>query len=107
MQDPDDPIEFLNIDILEEQGWERHIEFNEETSNNFEYWTLRLPRDNPDPNPPYLVTNRSDDDLEDLEPGEFVAEISNFYGLGFCETRDDVENLYFYLTGVKLSDHLD
>lgn len=106
MQDPELPIKYLCEEVFEKQGWERHVEFDDDTSTNFEYWTLRLPKDNPDPNPPYLITNRSDEDIEGLDDGEFVAEIANFYGLGFCETEDDVEQLYLSLTSVELSEHM-
>lgn len=107
MQDPELPIKYLTQDILEKQGWDYHEEVDEDTEEVFNFWTLNLPKDNPDPNPPYLVTNRSDDELEGLEPGEYVAEIANFYGLGLVETEEDVEDLYEVLTGVSLKEHMD
>lgn len=107
MQDPNLPIKYLTEEIFIKQGWTKHEDIDEETNSTFEFWTLRIPKDSPDPHCPFLVSSRSDDELEELDEGEFVAEISKFYGLGYCETEDDVKELYLALTGVELSDHMD
>lgn len=106
MHDTEQPQEYLTVEIFEQQGWTRHTDTDEEEGTEFEFWTLNLPKDNPDPNPPFLVSSRSDEQIEGLEEGEYVAEIANFYGLGICETREDVENLYYCLTGVDLNEHI-
>lgn len=106
MHDDSQPQEFLTVEIFEEQGWTRNIDVDDETGIEFDFWTLNLPKDNPDPNPPYLISNRSDEVIEGLEQGEYVVNIANFFGLGICETREDVENLYYSLTGVELSEHI-
>jgi hypothetical protein len=98
-------VEFPFIPITEEtfkrQGWERvtETEDDSEEPETFSYYTLPLPKDNPDENCPVLISS-ADDEYKDLEieKGEYFVEIADFFGLGLCTTEEELEILYRSLT---------
>jgi hypothetical protein len=100
-------IEFPFIPITKEtferQEWERHIEtdgYDEEGNPiTYTYYTLPLPKDNPEDECGTLISS-ADDDWEELKikKGEFFVEIADFFGLGLCTNEEELEILYRILT---------
>jgi hypothetical protein len=83
------------------QGWEKHIEEEDEYS----YWTLPLPKDNPDGDTICLISS-ADIDAEDLglAEGAFIVSIYDYNGLGVCNCEEEIEILYRALTGDDIYD---
>lgn len=100
-------VEFPFIPITKEtferQEWEKHIEtdgYDEEGSPiTYTYYTLPLPKDNPDDGCAILLSS-SDDDYQELgiKKGEYYVEIGEFFGLGPCTNEEELEILYRALT---------
>jgi hypothetical protein len=100
-------IEFPFTPITEKtflrQKWERVIE-EEETEDGenvkFTYWTLPLPKDNPESDCACFVSSADDewDEYPNLVKGEYVVELLGFFGLGVCWTEQEIEILYKALT---------
>lgn len=91
------PIEIEETPITDEtfirQGWEK----NEETEdgNDFYYWTLPLPKDNPDEDAPCLISCANDEFGEaGLQEGHYVVEIFELNGLGYTSSEEGLEILY-------------
>lgn len=87
------------------QGWERHDE--QDGDDEFYWWQLPLPKENPDKNARCLISTTSDQWEEyGLREGEYTIEIFDFTGLGFCMYEEDIEDLYAVLTKSELMDDL-
>lgn len=97
------PLTPITEDTFERQGWEMVVE-KEETDDGdvdeYYYWVLPLPKDNPDLGAPVLISTANDDyvEFEALKKGEYYVEIDGMYGLGFCQSEEEVEILYRALT---------
>lgn len=105
-------IEFPMLPITEKtferQGWEKNIESEldkEGESQQYIFYTLPLPKDNPDENAPMLISN-ADDEHEELKlpKGEFYVEIADMNGLGLCKTEEELTILYSALTGEDIEE---
>ena len=97
------PLTPITEDTFERQGWEMVVE-KEETDDGdvdeYYYWVLPLPKDNPDLGAPVLISTANDDyvEFEALKKGEYYVELDGMYGLGFCQSEEEVEILYRALT---------
>jgi len=91
------PLTPITDETFERQGWEMHVE--KEEGEEYYYFTLPLPRDNPDIDAPTLVSS-CNDDYEDLgiKKGEYYVEIQDMFGLGICTSEEEIEILYRALT---------
>ena len=80
------------------QGWEFHQE--DEDGETYKYWSLPLPKDNPDGDSICMVSS-ADDDWEDLglPEGQYITTLFDYNGLGECYTEEQIEILYKALTG--------
>jgi hypothetical protein len=71
------------------------------------YWVLTLPKSRIDEYAPRLVSNRLHEreilaiDMR-LRPNEYVVQIDEMEGLGFCKYEEEIEVLYKALTGEDL-----
>ena len=105
-------IEYPSTPITEEtferQGWEMIVEKEEIDGevDEYYYWVLSLPKDNPDPNCFKLISSNNDDykEIELLKEGEYIVEINESYGLGFCYSEEELEILYRALTKSEIED---
>ena len=94
---------------FERQGWEMQVDTDGEDDEGkpieFYYWTLPLPKDNPDSKAICLISSANDEykDLG-LKKGEFFVEIENSMGLGVCQYEDELQILYRALTRIELED---
>ena len=79
------------------QGWEKYTE--EDGDEILTYWTLPLPKDNPDGNIFCLISS-IDLDWEEMgiAEGQYVVELNNYAALGYCKYEEDIEILYKALT---------
>ena len=97
------PLTPITDETFERQGWNKKIEPSEENeegeSEEFYYYELVLPKENPDPDAPIMVSSYNDDyrDLK-LKKGEFYTEIHEMNGLGICTSEEEIEILYRALT---------
>lgn len=100
-------IEFPFIPItkntFERQEWEKNTETDGEDEEGnpltYTYYTLPLPKDNPDAGAPCLISCADDEQEElGLEKDEFVVEIHELNGLGLCKTEEELTILYRSLT---------
>ena len=91
------PLTPITEETFERQGWKMMVdsETDEDTKVEFYYWILYLPKDNPDPNAPCLISSCNDDYLDlNIKKGEYFVEIENFYGLVICTSEEELEILY-------------
>ena len=99
------PVEVQETPITDStfkaQGWEKTVE--ELGDITFTYWTLALPKDNPDEDAPCMISCANDEWEEiGIPAGTYVTEIFEFNGLGYCESEEEIEILYRTLTGKDL-----
>ena len=99
----DFPYTPITEDTFERQGWEMNVEkdHDDETNEEIEYYyfTLPLPKDNPDEGAAVLISSTNDDYEElSIKKGHYYVEIDGTYGLGLCTTEEDLEILYRALT---------
>lgn len=107
-------IEFPTTPItdatFERQGWEMIVEREEpdeedEKGDEYYYWVLPLPKDNPDENCFELISSANDEAVEiGLEPGCYAVEIANMNGLGLCLCEEELEILYRSLTKSEIDE---
>lgn len=95
------PIEIDETPITETtfkaQGWEKKTETMDD--EEYTYWILPLPKDNPDEDAVYLISSADDEwDELALPKGQFVVELFNLNGLGYSESEEQIEILYRALT---------
>lgn len=87
----------ITEETFERQGWDKHVEESEE--GDFYYFTLPLPKNNPDPDSPILISSTNyESELLGLMSGNYMVEIADFFGLGSCYTEEELDTLYYILT---------
>jgi len=87
----------ITITTFTTQGWEKNTET--EDGEEFVYWSLPLPKDNPDGDSVCLVSSAEDDWEElGLSKGNYLVTLYDYNGLGECETEEEIEILYRALT---------
>jgi len=97
----------ITNETFKRQNWERVTqeegESDDDEPNNFTYWILPLPKDNPDDNCPILISS-ADDEWEELglKKGQYYVEVCDFFGLGVCKTEEELEILYRSLTKLEI-----
>jgi len=70
----DFPYTPITEDTFERQGWEMVVE--KEGDEEFYYFFLPLPKDNPDQNSAILISSANDDyQTLDIKKGEYYVEI--------------------------------
>jgi len=95
----------ITDETFEKQGWERNNIKGEDGEDDYYYWSLPLPKDNPDKNAPSMISICNDQWEEvGLKKGEYTAEIMNFSGLGWCDSEEDIEIVYNAITREELYD---
>ena len=102
------PLTPITEETFERPGWEMHVEKEEDENGEMEeyyYWTLPLPKDNPDQEAPNLVSSCNDDykDLR-IKKGEYYVEIEDMFGLGICTSEEEIEILYRALTKTEIEE---
>ena len=102
------PLTPITEETFERQGWEMNVEKEEtegEGLDEYYYFTLPLPKDNPDDRAPNLVSSCNDDykDLN-IKKGEYFVEIEDMFGLGICTSEEELEILYRALTKTEIED---
>ena len=98
------PVTPITNETFIRQKWERvkeketHPEADE--TETFVYYTLPLPKDNPEDDCAQLVSSADDEwnEYPNLKKGEYVVELLGFFGLGVCWTEEELEILYKSLT---------
>ena len=103
----DFPYTPITEETFERQGWEMVVEseVNEETGEleEFYYFFLPLPKDNPDEHS-FVLLSSSNDDWETLniQKGEYMVELDGTSGLGLCTNEEELEILYRALTRTEI-----
>jgi len=102
VHETDFPYTPITEETFERQGWEMIVE-NEETEegelDEYYYWILPLPKDNPDSEAVCLVSCANDEWKPlGIEEGEYMIEIEGLHGLGLCTNEEELEILYRALT---------
>ena len=98
------PESLITEETFERQGWEK-IEEDESEGPAGHYWILPLPKDNPSEDAPILISSMNDEWKDvGLQEGSYVIELEDFFGLGFCESEEQLEILYRALTGFEIND---
>jgi len=93
----------ITTETFERQGWEKIDEKDED--DEFTYYVLPLPKDNPDPNSPLLISSIEDEWKQmGVNEGEFLVELADYVGLGVCKTEEELELLYRVLTKKQIED---
>lgn len=87
----------ITTETFERQGWEKIEE--KDGDDEYVYYILPLPKDNPDPNAPVFISSIEDEWKQmGLNEGEFLIELADYVGLGVCITEEELELLYRVLT---------
>ena len=96
------PYTSITENTFERQGWIMMVD-KEKDGDEFYYWVLPLPKDNPDENCPALISSANDEysDLG-LQKGQYIVEIDGLLGLGGCTNEEELEILYRALTRSEL-----
>lgn len=77
-------------------GFEKVMEEDESGFYNF---ILRLPKDSLDPNCMCLISSYNNEWKEiGLPQGEYIVELFDSGGLGFCTSVEEIDMLYYVLT---------
>jgi hypothetical protein len=103
-------VDFPYIPITEEtferQGWEMVVEReggDYDEGEEFYYFFLPLPKDNPDEYAPVLMSSANDDyKTLGINEGEYYVELDNTNGLGLCTNEEELEILYRALTRTEI-----
>lgn len=97
MINDDFPFTPITEETFERQNWEMVVE--KEDGEEFYYFILPLPRDNPDENSLVLMSSANDDyETLNIKKGEYMVELDGTYGLGLCTNEEELEILYRALT---------
>lgn len=98
-----DTITPITDKTFKKQKWEKYLVGEEE---NLYYWSIPLPKDNPDSQAPCLVSSVNDDwEYLGIPKGTYTVTIYDMSGLGKCMYEEDIEDLYMVLTGEELIDN--
>ena len=96
----------ITEDTFERQKWEMIVDKEEDDDGEMEefyYWILPLPKDNPDENALVLISSANDDYQNlNINKGEYMVEIDGFLGLGLCTNEEELEVLYRALTRTEI-----
>ena len=102
------PLVPITKETFERQEWEEYSEkdgYDEESGEPLyhTYYVLPIPKDNPEDDCVTLVSS-SDDEYEEfgIKKGEFIVELANSNGFGFCMNEESLEILYRALTGLEI-----
>lgn len=91
------PFTPITEETFSRQGWELVVENDE--GEEFYYFILPLPKDNPDEHALVLMSSANDDyETLNIKKGEYMVEIDGTYGLGLCTSEEELEILYRALT---------
>ena len=75
----------------------------EDDSEEYYYFVLPLPKDNPDEHAPVLMSSANDDyKTLGINEGEYYIEIDGTNGLGLCTNEEELEILYRALTRTEI-----
>lgn len=98
----DFPYTPITEETFERQGWIK-LNDREDDGDEFYYFILPLPKDNPDDKCPCLIST-ADDEWSDfqIEKGQYYVEIDGMLGLGFCKNEEELEILYRSLTRTEI-----
>ena len=92
------PLTPITEDTFERQGWEMIVD-KDTDGDEYYYFVLPLPKDNPDENCPVLISSCNDDYEElGIVKGEYFVELEDLFGLGLCTSEEEIEILYRALT---------
>jgi len=101
MIEVDFPYTPITEETFERQGWEMAVE-KEDAGGELEeyyYFYLPLPKDNPDEHATVLLSCANDDyKTLGINKGEYYIEIDGTNGLGLCTNEEELEILYRALT---------
>ena len=103
------PLTPITEETFERQDWEMNVEKEQgvdyDEPEEFYYFTLPLPKDNPDLKAPILISS-CNDDYQDLriKKGQYYVEIQDMNGLGLCTSEEELEILYRALTKTEIED---
>ena len=106
----DFPLTPITEETFERQGWEKIIDNDTQNgldgdSDEYYYFILPLPKDNPDENVPVLISSCNDEYQElGLKKGHYFVEIENMFGLGLSTSEEEIEILYRALTKLELEE---
>jgi|TARA_B100000212_G_scaffold94933_1_gene69827 hypothetical protein len=87
----------ITEETFEKQGWNKETDENLD-GKEYHYWILPLPKKSRDPYGPCFISNPTNQKIKGLEKGQYVVEISELNGLGFCTSEEEIEVLYEMLT---------
>lgn len=105
------PLTPITKETFDKQGWIRVAEQLDGDEEEFDfYYKIGLPKVRTDEYAMYIVSNNNSERGFFKEMGvknnEFVVNIENSDGLGFCRYEEEIEVLYKILTGIDIySDH--
>jgi hypothetical protein len=75
----------------------------EQKLEGFYNYLLRLPKDSLDPNCMCLISSYNNEWKEiGLDEGEYIVELFDSGGLGFCTSVEEVDILYYVLTKLTI-----
>ena len=98
----DFPYTPITEETFERQGWEKYND-TDDSGDDFYYFVLTLPKDNPDDKCPVLISSADDEYSElGLQKGQYMVEIDGMLGLGMCRNEEELEILYRALTRNEL-----
>jgi len=104
----DFPYTPITEETFERQGWEMVIESEVGDGDELEeyyYFFLPVPKDNPDQNAVVLLSSANDDyKTLGIEQGEYYVELDGTYGLGLCTNEEELEILYHALTRSEIEE---
>jgi hypothetical protein len=111
------PLTPITEETFLQQGWQKVELGNDDDGDGYYdeeddsgefvddyYWVLPLPKSRVDEYAPRLVSNTVGEreilsfDMK-LRPNEYVVQIEDLEGLGFCKYEEEIEVLYKSLTG--------
>ena len=103
----DFPYTPITEETFERQGWEMVVEseVNIESGEleEYYYFFLPLPKDNPDEHAMVLMSSANDDyETLNIQKGEYMVEIDGSNGLGLCTSEEELEILYRALTRTEI-----
>jgi hypothetical protein len=90
----------ITDESLQKLGFEQVME---EDMGGFYNYVLRLPKDSLDPNCMCLISSYNNEWKEiGLPEGEFIVELFDSGGLGFCTSVEEIDMLYYVLTKISI-----
>ena len=99
---------WIKNEIGEDERMDDESSIDASTKTEHYYYLLPLPKDRKDEYAPVLTSNATDETAAlkeaGLTPGQFFVELMNTDGLGFCSTEEELEILYWALTGENIEE---